>query len=226
MECDNRIIDLLNEKAAVKQEVNTMGQKHFSSLKDVAGQLVDTLCADPCPIHKSVEVELKEKNEFEFQLFFGGDVLHFSRHSNVFKFEDNHRVWKLSYLKEDRRRGFFAVINIYNFMADSIKMQRLNDHGILLGRIFINREGHFFTEGSRQFSFLFNDLARQKCDASNLLKMMETAIIYGLEYDLTVPAYKDMLRASVKQVLSESMQREQYTSKKVGLGYYSRMKKI
>lgn len=226
MKCDSRILSLLNERASVKQEVSDIGAQQFNALKDVVGELAESLCADECDVHSSVKIDLKEKNEYEFQLFFGGDVLHFSRHSNVFKFEDNHRIWKLSYIKEDRSRAYFAVIHVYNFMADSLRLQRLNDQGLLLGRIFINREGHFFTEGSRQFSFIFNDLARQQCNKESLQRIAEAAIIYGLEFDLTVPPYQDVISASVKQVMAESMQREQYTSKKMGLGYYTRMKKI
>ncbi len=225
MDCNSRILELLNEKAVVKQEVARSGEEQFVALKAIVKDIADTLESEICKLHDSVHLKFEDKNEYEFALYFGGDVLLFSRHSNVFTFEANHQIWKMGYVRENKSRAYFSMINIYNFMADSFRFRRGGDKGVLLGRVFINREGHFFVEGKRQLGFLFNDLAHQTCNQESLQKIVEAALIYALEYDLTAPQYREVLTVSVKQVLDQSMHLEQVTSKKVGLGYYSRMKK-
>ena len=54
------------------------------------------------------------------------------------------------------------MINIYNFLADSFKYNRLNDVGYLVGRVFLNKDLHYFVEGKRQLGFLYNDFVNDK----------------------------------------------------------------
>ncbi|MDZ7847085.1 MAG: hypothetical protein U5L96_10095 [Owenweeksia sp.] len=144
-------------------------------------------------------------------------------HTNVFAFEQAHRLHKTGYLREDSMRGYFAMVNVYNFLADSIRFDRYEDYGLLLGRIFINREGHFFVEGKKRLGFLYTNLALQKANKKTIKEVVDTAIIQGLEHDLTVPDYRDVMLVSVREIRETSQQLHLKTSKKVELGYYSRM---
>ena len=74
-------------------------------------------------------------------------------HTNTFYLK-NHHIWNSSYVKEDKYRAYCSVINVYNFLSDSFKYNRVNDLGFMIGRIFINKEKHFFTEGNGRMSFL------------------------------------------------------------------------
>lgn len=221
--CNPRIIELLTEKSSVKQEVFRKGKDYFAQLKECVQQVADTLDSSICEVDESVKVEYKDKSVYECELHFSGDILLFNMHTNVFTFDNDHAIWKTGYIKEDRSRAYFAMINIYNFLADSIRYDRQNDMGILLGRMFVNREGHFFVEGKRQLGFMFNNLVQQEVSPEMLKKVVDTAVIHGLEFDLTVPDYREVMMVSVKQIRQTSNELHLKTAKKVELGYYSRM---
>ena len=93
-----------------------------------------------------------------------GDVVIFHMHTNVFLLDQSHSLWRSSYLGEDATRGYFGVVNMYNFLNDSFKFNRMQDLGYLVARLLVNREGHFLVQGKRQLGFLFNDLAGSVLD--------------------------------------------------------------
>lgn len=216
-------MELLTDKASVKQEIFRNSHEQFSLLKQIVKEVADNLSSDICKIDESVKVKYKDKNNFECEIHFSGDVLLFNMQTNVFTFDRSHAIWRSSYIKADTSRAYFTMINIYNFLADSFKYHRTQDVGILLGRIFINREGHFFVEGRRQLGFLFANLAQQQLSEQSLKEVIDTAIIQCLEFDLTVPDYREVMLVSVGEIMETSNVLHLKTSKKVGLGYYSRM---
>jgi hypothetical protein len=222
-QCNPRIMQLLTEKSSVKQEVYRKSQDYFQLIKQTVNQVALNLNSDICKVDESVKVEYKDKNNFECEIHFGGDILLFNMHTNVFTFKKSHAIWRNGYVKEDVSRAYFTMINIYNFLADSIKYHRTEDMGVLLGRLFINREGHFFVEGKRQLGFLFSDLAHQEVGEQSLKEVVDTAIIQGLEFDLTVPDYRDVMLVSVREIMETSNELHLKTSKNVEIGYYSRM---
>jgi hypothetical protein len=57
------------------------------------------------------------------ELKVAGDTIIFHMHTNVFKLDQSHSLWKTSYLGEDELRGYFGVVNMYNFLSDSFKLQ-------------------------------------------------------------------------------------------------------
>lgn len=222
--CNPRIIQLLSEKSSLKQEVFRKGKDYFGQLKGMVGKISTDLDQNICEVDNSVKIEFKDKGSFECELHFSGDVLLFNMHTNVFTFDKGNALWKTGYIREDPKRAYFAMINIYNFLADSFRYKRYKDMGVLLGRIFVNREGHFFVEGKRQLGFMFTKLGQQTLDENALKKIIDTAVVQGLEYDLTVPDYKDVMLVSVREIMETSNELHLKTSKKVELGYYSRMK--
>ncbi len=223
--CNSRVLDLLTHKASIKQEIFRKGKEYFSNLKKVGEQIVADLDCEVCEVDDAVKITYKEEGTFEFELQFGGDILLFNMHTNVFTFDKGHNIHRTGYIREDGDRAYFCMINIYNFLADSLKYNRRDDEGILLGRIFINREGHFFVEGPKQIGFLFNHLETQVADNETLRKIVDAVMIYSLEYDLTVPDYRSVMQVSVRQVQAMSDELQLKTAKKVELGYYSRMQK-
>ena len=85
-------------------------------------------------------IEYRSINDMEFHIRFSGDLLVFVMHSNIVTFPDDYGPMPSKYVEEDFRRRFFGHIMAYNFMADSIKYQRLNDPGYLVGRLLVNIE--------------------------------------------------------------------------------------
>ena len=118
---EDSIVNLLKEKSATKQIV-------FSKTKDVFNKLVLALTNKEKSIASvlkdqvnNVELEFKSNGEFDAQLKFAGDTLLFHMHSNIFDFPPNHHILNSKYVKEDNLRSFCGVINIYNFLSDSLK---------------------------------------------------------------------------------------------------------
>ena len=144
-------------------------------------------------------IEYKETGEYEAKVRVAGDLLIFQMHTNVFKFDRENSLWKTSYLSENENRGYCGIINIYNFLNDSFKYNRSNDLGYLVGRIFVNFENHFMVEGKRQLGFLYNDFINNVLDKDQLKSIIQSAIIYSLDFDLLVPNYDLIKEVSVSR---------------------------
>jgi len=140
-------------------------------------------------------------------------------HSNVFDFPPNHQVSNSKYVKEDNLRGFCGIINIYNFLSDSLKYNRLNDEGILIGRIFINKDNHFFVEGDKELGFLFDDFANQQMNSDMLDQIINVCMVYTLNFDLITPNFQDVNRVNVHQILDMNNSHKLRTSKSLGFKF-------
>ncbi len=213
------IVQLLKEKAAFKQEVFYKTIENFQELKDVVRDIVNELRPVAAKIDKRLVVEYKDKSEFELELRVAGDVLIFHMHTNVFEFDTSHQVWKTSYVKEQPSRSFCGMISVYNFLADSFKYNRTNDLGYLVARIFMNSEDHYFVEGKRQLGFLYNDFANATLNAEELRKIVESSIVYCLNFDLFTPPFEEMKVVSLAQVLEESSMMQIKTGKRLGFRF-------
>lgn len=224
-DCNPKIIKLLEDKASTKQLVYRTTNEHFGMLKEIVATEADKLTNGYCEVDSSVKIKYQDKGPYEAQITFGGDIILFNMHTNVFTFEPNHALWKTGYIKEDKRRAYFGMINIYNFLNDSFQFNRNNDLGFLLGRIFINKEGHFFVEGKRQFAFMYNDIVNDVMNHDRMLSIIETAIIYGLEFDLTAPDFNSSQIVSVGQIQALSNELKIKTSKNLGFKFHTRMQR-
>lgn len=213
------ILKTLKEKSSMKQDVYANTLQAFLTLKKTCKLLVVELSKEANAIDKRVVIEYKEKGEFEFELRVAGDLLIFAMHTNVFEFDKSHQIWKSSYIKEDSSRTFCGMINIYNFLNDSFKYNRINDLGYVIGRIFINKENHYFVEGKRQLGFLYNDFVHSMIDEAAIKAVLESTILYCLNFDLYTPPFDAIKEISVMdmQSVSESMQIK--TGKRLGFRF-------
>jgi hypothetical protein len=213
------IIKTLKEKSSLKQDVFANTQTVFAAFKSIAKNMAADLQKEAKTIDKRLIIEFKDKGEYEFELRVAGDLLIFMMHTNVFEFDKNHAVWKSSYLKSDITRSFCGIINIYNFLNDSFKYNRVNDLGYVIGRVFINRENHFFAEGKRQLGFLYNDFVNAVIDENQVKSILESTILYSLEFDLFTPPFDSIKEVSVldMQQATESMQIK--TGKRLGFRF-------
>ncbi len=215
------IVQLLNTKAAVKQDVFTSTHRYFELLKDVLKKAVDIYNPKINPKDQRLELNYADKGEFVVQLKVAGDVLVFQMHTNAFVFDRDHEVWKSEYVKSDVTNSFCGVINIYNFLHDSFRYNRLNDLGYLIARIFVNKDGHYFVEGKRQRGTGINHFGTSVLNKDNWLKIVETAVLYALEFDLLVPPYDDMKIISMMQMNDEILNSQMRTGKRLGFIYKS-----
>ncbi len=214
-----KIIKTLKNKSVLKQEV-------FGKTKDVFEQMKESLEKTTADLQKGmkkvknpVSIKYRTQGAFEAEIKFAGDILIFQMHTNVFNFDKSHSLWKTTYIKEDNMRAYCGMINVYNFLSDSFKFNRINDSGYLVARIFNNKDLHFFVEGKRQLGFLYNDFVKTKLDKKAIKSIIESAILYTLDFDLLTPPYDTMKEVTVQQMaeISESMKIK--TGKRLGFKY-------
>lgn len=213
------ILDLLKSKASLKQQIYRQGRELFDQLKIILKDIISNIEKEMEHYDKSVELNFKETNELEAEIKFGGDILVFSLHTNVFAFDESHLISNLDYVKEDDTRGYCNMIQIHNFLADSIKYNRLKDIGYLIARVFINKDLHFYVEGKRQLGFLYNDFPNMVINEVYLRAIAESAIIYALDFDLLVPPYDEVKEITVQQRMAEHIHAQQTTAKRLGFRF-------
>ncbi|MDI3526884.1 MAG: hypothetical protein PWR03_1067 [Tenuifilum sp.] len=216
-----KIKQLLTEKAVVKQQIYDNTLEVFNLIKEVLKEIEIDYNSQLKGVDKRVRLVYTDRGKYEAELKVASDLLIFSMHSNVFEFDRDHNIWKLSYVKDNVLNSYCGIINIYNFLADSFKYNRLEDLGYLIGRIFVNREFHYFVEGKRQMGFLYNNFGTALIDKQSLRRIIETAITYALEFDLLVPPYDVVKIASVVQLNTKIENAKLQTGKRLGFRFNS-----
>ncbi|MGB2138021.1 MAG: hypothetical protein ACPHVP_04055 [Flavobacteriales bacterium] len=219
MDSSEKIINKLTKKAATKQEVYRVCKSFFDMLKEVVSELSEELSNDVSPIDQHVEIKYTDKGEFEIELKFSGDTLIFHMHTNTFSFDKSHQIWNSSYVKEDEYKAYCGVINVYNFLSDSFKYNRTNDLGYMIGRLFINKEKHFFTEGNGRMSFLYNNFQNDILDKPILKNIVHELMLHAMDFELVTPPFKDVQVVSLHQINQMSQNMKLKTAKKLGFKF-------
>ena len=156
------ILKLLVDKSSTKQKVYKITKRIFTDIQKILADKAIKLNNEVA--NPDIDVSYEDSGDFDAKLKFAGETLIFHMHTNIFDFKSSHQIYKTSYVKQDKMRSYCGIINIYNFLSDSLKYNRLNDAGFLIARIFINMDSHFFVEGDKELGFLFNDFTIQKID--------------------------------------------------------------
>lgn len=215
------IVDTLIEKSGMKQQVYGNTFETFNLIKGVLHEISLELNTSIKNNDKRIRLEYRDRGKFEAEIRVAGDIIVFSMHSNVFEFDRDHNIWKLPYVQAGKLNSYCGVINIYNFLTDSFKYNRLDDLGYLIGRIFVNRENHYFVEGKRQMGFLYNNFGQAVIDRDAVKKIIETSMLYSLEFDLLVPPYDLVKIATVAQMNSKIDSSKLQTGKRLGFQFNS-----
>ncbi len=217
---NNEIFELLLSKGNLKQDIFETTLKGFEGIKTLAMKFVEeyeTKYADKNP---RVNVSIINNTDFEFSFNFAGDMLVFLMHTNIFEFPRAHDVHKLPYVKEDLTRSYCGIINIYNFLADSYKYNRINDAGYLIGRIFINHENHYYVEGKHELGLQFNNFASKVLTEEVMTEIFNSAIKYAVNFDLLIPPYDNLKEISVMDILQIEVQSSTLkTAKRMGFKF-------
>lgn len=201
MQEDNykEILSKLESKASLKQAIYRSTAEVFGLTKTILSKIAAKLHNDYTSKDPSVEVNFKENNLFEAQLKFSGDMLMISMHSNVFNFDNGHSIFQTSYVKADESLSYCGVIYIHNFLADSIKYNRLSDEGSLIARILVNKEKHFLVEGDGALGFLYENFGTNIITEENLTDILERSILLCLNTDLLLPPFAQIKDVTLHQ---------------------------
>jgi hypothetical protein len=194
------VVKTIIEKSSLKQEVYQNTLAVFNMFKKESEDFIKSNLRKTKKTPYPVLFEYNDRGTFEFQLKFGSDVLIFFMHSNVFEIPRDHLVMKSSYIREDKSRSYCGIIHIFNFLADSIKYNRTNDIGYCIGRIFVNRERHYFIEGKREIGMLYNNFPGNILDQQAIRTMIYESVLYTLNFDLLTPPYETIKEVSVAEM--------------------------
>ena len=209
-----QILQVLLDKSVLKQDISNDSEKVFALLKThIKIELAEL---QKSVTDKRVRLSFHEKGEAEIHVYVGSDVLVFTLHSNVFRLPDSNALWGTSYFKEDENHGYFGVIYIYNFLAQSFLQNRLNDSGYLIGRILINHERHFLVEGKGTLGRLFQDPQNMELNEQIIALIVQLSFHYALTFDLLVPPFEVMEELSVAQIQQIGDELKLKTAKRLG----------
>lgn len=210
------IKEILCRKSKTKQQVFKLTQAIFHDLKMVLRDIESEITPEIGDKAPMVEVKYYDKGDFEAHLKFSGDTLVIMMHTNVFDLDENHYITKTKYIKEDPLREFCGMIQVYNFLSDSLRYNREHDMGYLIARIFINKDQHFFIDGKRPLPFMFGDLEKNIMSKENLRTIIEEAMLFCLNFDLIVPPVDAINFITVEQKNIMSHSSGMPTSKRLG----------
>ncbi len=211
------ILDTIIRKSTLKQQVFDSTFSSFNLLKEtlleMASELEDALDGK---LDRRVRIEYRDRGKFEAQLQVASDILIFQMQTDVFFFDPSHPILADAYVAQQRENGYCGVVNIYNFLSDSFKFNRKDDEGYLIGRLFINYDGHYFVEGpiaEQQATATFRDC---EINRDGLVRLLEQAISHVLEFDPYMPHPEVNKRVTVDQFNSKMDNSKFITGKRLG----------
>ena len=213
------LFDDLRKKALLKKEVYKNALAAFKLFRTVIMEMTTAYEQNYNSSQPIIDFEFRDIGEFELELKFGGDVLIFMMHTNIFEFSRTHEVMKTEYIREDKNRSYSGVINIYNFLSDSFKYNRVNDIGYMIGRVFINKEGHYFIEGKRELGRLYTNFATSEVSEEAIAQIIESAVRYTINFDLLTPPYDDVKLVSVTEMMASIDKMKLKTGKRLGFRF-------
>jgi hypothetical protein len=216
---EDLILETLKDKASLKLSIHKLTEEVFQEFKVVLREIESSLKEKVNKIDSRLQIEYRENSPYSVQIRVAGDVLVFEMHTNVFFFDSTHDIWNLSYVQEDQSRAFCGLINVYNFLADSILFGRSNDVGYLVGRVFVNRDKHFMMEGKRQMGFLYNNFSTDQLEKNNIKEVIFSAILYCLNFDLLTPPYETVQETTFSQIAENAQTIKAVTGKRLGFRF-------
>jgi len=214
------IIQTLIEKSSLKQDIYRLNLDVFEKFKVILRNVAVKLQTEIHEHDKRILVEYSENSPFSIQIRTAGDVLVFEMHTNVFLFDAQHKIWNLSYVQDEHARAYCGLINIYNFLSDSILHKRVNDVGYLIGRIFINKDSHFMVEGKRQMGFLYNNFSTDVITEERIEAVIQSAILFCLNFDLLMPPYETVQETTFNQITENAQSIKAITGKRLGFRFH------
>jgi hypothetical protein len=211
------IVEILTHKAAMKQDIADNSEIIFSLLKDVLNEELEHLKKNVDD--DRVRLSCKSVSDHEFRVFIGSDVVVFQLHRNIFRLPDQHALWETDYLKNNEANGYFGVINMYNFLAESFEQRRMNDVGYLIGRIFMNHDNRCLVEGKAPGFSIYENLSDTVLDKELIRGISQAALAFAIDFDLITPPYEMIQELSFGEIEEISTKLQVATGKRLGFKF-------
>ncbi|MBI3521234.1 MAG: hypothetical protein HY062_17970 [Bacteroidetes bacterium] len=213
-----QILTLLKEKSVMKQDVFRNTIAAFAMVKECVREIAIDLGNQTHEIDKRIIVTSTETNNYATQLRVAGDMLECFMHTNVFEFEKSHSMFRTGYVKQNEYNSYCGIINVYNFLNDSFKFNRLNDLGYLVCRIFVNREMRFFIEAKGPIGIKYSTFSDAPLNKEQLHEIINDLIIYAITFDLFTPPIEQVREVSVNEIQEKVSSINLRTGKRLGYG--------
>ncbi len=210
------ILKLLSQKSVMKQDVFINTISVFNDLKNILKEKSDDLAKEISSIDKRVNIFYKDTTPQSMQIKVAGDMLDFYMHTNVFDFDRSHPMFKSGYVKSNELNSYCGIINVYNFLADSFKYNRLNDLGYLIARIFVNREKRFFVETRTQLGYKYANFSTEEITKEQLSDIVNELVIFAVSFDLFTPPFDAIKQVSLMEIQEKSNSNALRTGKRLG----------
>ncbi len=204
----------IHQKTLLLNDIIDKTQKTFSLMREQARQIMDYMS-----LQYPNEFFFEDKNQNEFEIRFGSDILVFIMHTNVFEFSKHHEVMRLPYIQQDKDRSFCGMINIYNFLTDSFDYNRDYDLGYLIGRVFINKDNHYFIEGKREVGLLYSSFNTSEINEQSVADIIRSAMEYANNFDLLTPPFDEVKEISVGEIRTTAATKSKITAKRLGFEF-------
>jgi len=215
------IINLLKTKSILKQKIFDNTHKVFNMLKETLQEVVKDYNHHLSAIDPRVTVVYTDRGMFEAQLKIAGDMLVFSMFTNAFEFDKSHSVWRNSYVTGNEYNSICGMISVYNFLSDSFRYNRVTDLGYLIARLFVNHEFNYFVEGKQQMNHRVNTFGTAVISKPVLRDIVDSAILYTLNFDLFAPPYDAVKVITLGQMNSKIDSERFQTGKRLGFTFNS-----
>ncbi len=213
------ILQHVFNKAILKQDIYEQTLDVFNIFRERTKAIITEFSEHAKQINNSLHFEFRNRGDYEFEVRFASDILIFVMHTNIFEFSRDHEVMKTSYIKENKDRSYCGVINIYNFLADSFNYNRDNDLGYLIGRVFINKERHYFIEGKKEIGLLYNNFHSSIISVDSIQEIIQSAMLYTVNFDLLTPPYDEVKVVSVSEMKAAFDNSKLATGKRLGFRF-------
>ncbi len=198
------IAKLLLTKSGVKQVAYRNVCQVFKGLRRKAIDLIDEINSKTDSKDEDIILSVNEISDQEFHVKVAGDLLVFFLHTNIVSLTDDYAYNKSPYVEENPARKYLGQINVYNFMADSVKFNRMHDPGYLLARLMVNFENRFIVEGDRQIHFMFESVSNKPIESSDLSILIQLIIAQAIENDLVAPPFQKIRGITLQQKMAKT----------------------
>jgi len=199
------IKNMLESKSTAKQTTFRHTCWAFNVLSSQAQHMVEELKRLAKPGDPDVTVEFNIATQHEFDVKLAGDMLIFVMNTNIVTFDESHPIMKEAYILEREVNRYFGQIMIYNFMADSMKFNRVNDPGYLLARLMLNHESRFFIEGDKELTD-YNKISERPLTEEDLKNLVNVVLRMAIENDLVAPAFTQVKSITLNQKKDHTME--------------------
>jgi hypothetical protein len=217
------VVRTLRTKACMKQDVYHRTIALFGMLKEVVEEVATQLAAEVAPVDDRLKVDFTDKGPMACELRVAGDVIIFHMHTNVFRLDRSNALWRTSYLEEDELRGYFGLVNLYNFLSDSFRFNRERDLGYLVARLFLNKDDRFMLQGKKQLGLLYSDLPNNVMDRDVLKEIVYAVVQHVLDFDLLAPPYDQVDQVTVSEMNELNANLKISTGKRLGFRFMADM---